>query len=185
MCPSFWHYFHLLVQLPAPAAGIGTRNLLRRDSGSSPGRAKSQLASELRELPLLGHRRLRRRRRKRRSGGGDSDGGGQQCYRRGSMAACGLATADRGARRCRRRRDHTVHAFHLHRRLRRLCLRRHPRRQCLCCCLTVACSWRSCVLHAAARELAHESGRRQLLPQATTTGRAARVGDASVACGTA
>ena len=42
---------------PAPAAGSG--NMIRRDSGSYPGRAESQLTSELGELPLLGPQRLR------------------------------------------------------------------------------------------------------------------------------
>ena len=42
---------------PAPAAGRGMPSFFasRLDSGSSPGRAESQLASELGELPLLGH----------------------------------------------------------------------------------------------------------------------------------
>ena len=54
---SFWHYFQVLVQNFLRLRRASVNFLSRLGPGSSPGRAESQLASELGELPLLGRRR--------------------------------------------------------------------------------------------------------------------------------
>ena len=50
---SFWHYFQVLVQNFLRLRRASVNFLSRLGPGSSPGRAESQLASELGELPLL------------------------------------------------------------------------------------------------------------------------------------
>ena len=56
---SFWHYFQVLVQnFLRLRRASGELSLTRLGPGSSPGRAESQLASELGELPLLGSQRV-------------------------------------------------------------------------------------------------------------------------------
>ena len=54
---SFWHYFQVLVQNFLRLRRASVNFLSRLGPGSSPGRAESQLASELGELPLLGPQR--------------------------------------------------------------------------------------------------------------------------------
>ena len=54
--PSFWHYFQVLVQNFLRLRRASVNFLSRLGPGSSPGRAKSQLASQLGELLLLGPR---------------------------------------------------------------------------------------------------------------------------------
>ena len=55
---SFWHYFQVLVQNFLRLRRASVNFLSRLGPGSSPGRAESQLASELGELPLLGSQRV-------------------------------------------------------------------------------------------------------------------------------